>query len=302
MAATPAPGRPAPADQSTVATKTLKLRWPGTCVVCTTELGAGTSVLWDSDAKTATCGSCAPTPEPSAPEIDRGIAGASARRRYERDSERERRRKEATVARDAEWRTTVVDEHPIIGRIATVLTPKPVVGPESTAIRNWDKGAKGEELVGPVLEACPGVVVLHDRRVPKSKANIDHLVVGPSGIYVVDPKNYEGTLERRTAGTFFRPEARLYVGGRNQTKLVDGVLWQMSEVRKALGDDPMPIYGILCFVGPNWRRFFTRPLHVNGVAVMWPSKAAEEVQQPGPFDADKVTAVAALLAARLRPA
>ena len=264
-------------------------------------------MLWDSDAKTATCGSCAeatpaPPTELPAPEIDRGVAGASARRKYERDSERERRRKEAVVAKDEAWRAAIVDEHPIIGRLATVVTPKPVVGPESTAVRNWDKGAKGEELVGPVLDACPGVVVLHDRRVPKSKANIDHLVIGPSGIYVVDPKNYEGRLERHTAGTFFRLEARLYVGGRNQTKLVDGVLWQMSEVRKALGDDPMPIYGILCFVGPNWRRFFTLPLEVNGVAVMWPSKVAEEVQQPGPFDSEEVTTVAALLATRLRPA
>jgi hypothetical protein len=42
-----------------------------------------------------------------------------------------------------------------------------------------------------------GFVVFHDLHVPGSPANIDHLVVGPTGVFVVDSKAYTGTL---TAG------------------------------------------------------------------------------------------------------
>lgn len=56
-----------------------------------------------------------------------------------------------------------------------------------------------------------GVIALHDRRVPGTKGNIDHLAVGPGGVYIVDAKRYEGKVERRDVGSFFRPDARLYV-------------------------------------------------------------------------------------------
>jgi hypothetical protein len=273
-------------------------------VTCEAALAAGTEVTWDSDSKTATCAACsgAPAPVDEPPPIDRGVAGASARRKYEKDASREGRRKEAVVAADAQWRQEVVAKHPILGRVATALTEKPVVGPESAKVRNWAKGADGEELVGPILEACPGVVVLHDRRIPRSKANIDHLVVAPCGIYVVDPKNYEGLVERRVVGGWLHPEERLYVNNRNQTKLVEGVLWQMAEVRTVLGDEPVPIHGALCFVGPNWRRFFARPLSVRGIPVLWPAKVTELVSEPGPLDTAQVTDLAARLAKLLRPA
>ena len=47
-------------------------------------------------------------------------------------------------------------------------------------------GAEGEERVARDLEKRCGsdVVFLHDRRVPRSRANIDHLLVAPSGVWV----------------------------------------------------------------------------------------------------------------------
>jgi Nuclease-related domain len=34
-----------------------------------------------------------------------------------------------------------------------------------------------------------GWAVLHDLAVPRSRANIDHLVIGPGGVFVIDSKH-----------------------------------------------------------------------------------------------------------------
>ena len=64
----------------------------------------------------------------------------------------------------------------------------------SQSTRASRRGAPGEErLVGRLNElAGPLLRVLHDRRIPRSSANIDHLVVTPNGVYVVDAKRYRG--------------------------------------------------------------------------------------------------------------
>jgi Nuclease-related domain. len=36
--------------------------------------------------------------------------------------------------------------------------------------------------------------VVHDRRIPRSRANIDHIVIAPRGIYVIDTKHYKQKL------------------------------------------------------------------------------------------------------------
>ena len=63
---------------------------------------------------------------------------------------------------------------------------------------NWAKGAAGERLTGErLLTLSAEFVVLHDLHVPGSRANVDHLVIGPNGVFVVDSKAYTGKL---TAG------------------------------------------------------------------------------------------------------
>jgi len=44
---------------------------------------------------------------------------------------------------------------------------------------------------------------------------------------------------------------RLYIRGREQTKLLDGLASQIAEVTAALAavDAPVPVRGVLCFVG-----------------------------------------------------
>lgn len=54
----------------------------------------------------------------------------------------------------------------------------------------WERGATGERATAAELAglARRGWVVWHDLRVPASRANIDHVVVGRTGVWIVDTK------------------------------------------------------------------------------------------------------------------
>lgn len=73
-----------------------------------------------------------------------------------------------------------------------------------------------------LAEALDGFQALHGRRVPGTKGNLDHVVVASAGVFVVDAKRYQGRIEIRNRGWFFRPDDRLYVGRRDCSDLADG--------------------------------------------------------------------------------
>src|SRR5215212_1786597 len=59
---------------------------------------------------------------------------------------------------------------------------------------SWAQGAEGEEVVGRILEglAAKGWHVIHD--VSFGRGNIDHIVVGPGGIYTIETKSRAGKI------------------------------------------------------------------------------------------------------------
>jgi Nuclease-related domain len=66
----------------------------------------------------------------------------------------------------------------------------------------WRRGAVGERrtarLLGPLERH--GWAVLHDLAVPGSRANLDHLAIGPGGVFVIDSKQYRGRLQFDRSG------------------------------------------------------------------------------------------------------
>lgn len=60
----------------------------------------------------------------------------------------------------------------------------------------WEKGADGESRTAAALGLLgPEWTHWHDLRWPGRKlANIDHLAIGPGGIFVIDSKNWSGSL------------------------------------------------------------------------------------------------------------
>jgi hypothetical protein len=60
---------------------------------------------------------------------------------------------------------------------------------DSQETTNWRVGSSGEEVVGRKIETLAEEYdfgVLHDRRRPPTKANLDHLVITTAGVYVID--------------------------------------------------------------------------------------------------------------------
>ena len=87
-------------------------------------------------------------------------------------------------------------------------------------------------------------MVLHDRRIPRRTSNIDHIAVGPSGVFVIDTKRYQGArVKKAYLGPIWNPgPAQLMVQGRNRTNLVSKTLPQSEAVSRALdGSNGMPL-------------------------------------------------------------
>jgi hypothetical protein len=242
------------------AARPIRLRYAATCSSCSTPLPRGTLATWDRASKTATCNSCHGASAASASEliveVDRGMAGGSARREFQRRHDR----------REAQIR----NRHKRLGGVILALSSDP----QSTT--SWAVGARGEEIAGSSLDALreEGMAVLHDRRIPGSKANIDHIVISPAGVFVVDPKNYRGRVAQRDVGGLFRTDLRLYVGGRDKTSLVKGMDQQVAAVRAVLSEHQqwrnVPITPVLLFISPeNWSLLNFRPLRFGEVYVLW---------------------------------
>lgn len=176
-----------------------------------------------------------------------GAAGSSARREYARRKAKDEERIRAKWGR--------------LGGIAVALSD------ERQCTKAWAIGAVGEERLGTRLDSLVSedVAVLHDRRIPGTKANIDHIAITRAGIWVIDAKRYKGRPELKIEGGILRPRAeKLLVGRRDCTKLVDGVLKQVELVREVVS--AVPVAGVLCFVQDDWPliggAFTTREVHV----------------------------------------
>jgi hypothetical protein len=190
--------------------------------------------------------------------------------------------------------------HPRIGGLILAFTDDPAT---TTA---WARGAEGERMVGGRLDSLEsaGVVSLHDRRIPGSKANIDHIAVGPSGVFVIDTKRYRGEVAMRPTGTFWRPgPGKLYVGRRDRSKLIDNMASQVAAVERALaGLDLAPsVTPMLYFAGAEWG-WFARPFVLSGVWVGWATAMAEVVAAPGALYMDQINVIAGSIARSLPPA
>lgn len=59
----------------------------------------------------------------------------------------------------------------------------------------WLAGANGEKVTALYLRPLilRGWVILHDRSIPGMRANIDHILIGPGGLFIVDSKMWRKT-------------------------------------------------------------------------------------------------------------
>jgi len=166
-------------------------------------------------------------------------------------------------------------------------------GPERA---RWERGAEGEAIVGAAIAGVPGLGLLHDRAMPRRRANIDHIAIAPAGIYVIDAKHYRGEPRVDTIDG----ARRLFVGAADATELVDAVRWQARAVDAILGESGVPVRAILCFVGASWS--ISNGLLIDGVGVTSPDRLVTLLRAPGPLDATAIAELRARLDAALSPA
>ena len=151
-----------------------------------------------------------------------------------------------------------------------------------------------------------GFAVLHDRRIPGTRANIDHIVVSPAGVFVVDTKNWSGRVEQRDVGGWFKTDLRLYVGGRDRTKHLAGMNSQLEAVKDALAARAdwreVPVTGAFCFMSSeNWSLLDRRPLRFGAVYVLWGKALGRLIRAEGSLTSAQVAEVERTLALALPP-
>ncbi len=168
--------------------------------------------------------------------------------------------------------------------------------------RDWRAGAVGESIVGRLLAELDdrGVRAVHDRRVPGSLGNIDHIAVTPRGVYVIDAKNYSGHPRVEAEPGADPTPRRLFIGRDDHTHLVHAVRGQVRVVKGALDDPTVPVRGVLCFVGAEWQ--VLNGYLVDKVGITSTDGLAALLVIPGPLNATRVDALHQRLTTTLEPA
>jgi Nuclease-related domain len=160
----------------------------------------------------------------------------------------------------------------------------------------WDKGARGERKTGDYLSHLSerGFVLLHDRQIPGSRANIDHLAIGPTGVFVIETKNLSGKVEVI--------QDRLYVSDRLRTPYVDETYREAFAAQVALREllEPLKatVVPVLCIHGARMPWF---DHGVAGVRLVSGSQLERLVNEgPAILSDEQVQQIATLADRRLR--
>ncbi|MDF7806697.1 nuclease-related domain-containing protein [Pontiellaceae bacterium B12219] len=138
---------------------------------------------------------------------------------------------------------------------------------------NYLKGAKGEEWVAHELAFLNAeYTVFNGLRFGGGKENFDHIIVGPAGLFVVETKNWKGSVEFR--------EGRLYAGGiepsRPPLKQVKAATAELMAFMDDAGCGAIPLHSVLCFLGTQLPQDI---MNVNGVVVCKGEKLIEVLQE-----------------------
>jgi len=166
------------------------------------------------------------------------------------------------------------------------------LSPEPGSTRDWARASRGELRVGAALTrlADDWVYALHDRRIPGRRLNIDHIAVGPSGVFVIDAKHQPGpeVEVRPPAPGAFGLVERLLVCGRDRTDFLGAMQRQVMAVQSALESmpdgPPVHVRPMLCFAHtrlPLWRRLSVDNVPIVGVRAM-----SRMVREDGPLDVE----------------
>jgi hypothetical protein len=232
-----------------------------------------------------------------------GRPGRSALVAYRRRRALER----AAWTRSLAWRAPLVGAAAITAAVLGARAGLPRVGLAGLAVavlvgwrlrfrpseqaRTWQRGGQGERHTARLLDCLTrdGYVVFHDLAVPGSDANLDHLVIGRSGVFVIDSKQWTGEVRQGADGLVWHNHYCL-------DRTLEIVRWEADTVGRLLSTRAA---GLLCVHGAHIQG---GGLDTQGVAIV-PAQLLRSALGDDPVlsDAD-VNLLAAAARSRLRPA
>ncbi|MBN2161866.1 MAG: NERD domain-containing protein [Pontiellaceae bacterium] len=138
---------------------------------------------------------------------------------------------------------------------------------------NYLKGAKGEEWVAHELAFLSAeYTVFNGLRLGGGKQNFDHIIVGPGGVFVVETKNWKGSVEFR--------DGKLFAGGKEPSRpplrQVKAATAELVAYVDDAGGSELPVHSVLCFLGT---RLPEEVMNVNGVVVCSGTRLLEVLQE-----------------------
>ena len=146
---------------------------------------------------------------------------------------------------------------------------------------NFLKGAKGEEWVARELSFLSSeYTIFNGLRLRGAQQNLDHVVVAPAGIFVVETKNWKGSVEFR--------DGKLYAGGKEPSRpplrQVKSATAELVAYLDKASCAELPVHSVLCFLGTKLPEDL---MNVNGVVVCRGTRLTEVLQEtfdePVPF-------------------
>ncbi len=126
-------------------------------------------------------------------------------------------------------------------------------------IDRFEAGGEGERITAAALVELPDeYLVHHDLHIEGSDANVDHVVVGPTGVYVIDTKHWAGRATTRKGPP---PPGR-----HPQRRALTNLAWETACVAGALAPTgvPMPV-PVMSMTGTG---IGDRALEINGTWVL----------------------------------
>lgn len=133
--------------------------------------------------------------------------------------------------------------------------------PLSPRSRPWFKGAEGELAVGRILARLgPEWTVLHAVPVGAGASDIDHVLIGPAGVFTLNTKNHSGQ-------TVWVGERAVLVAGQKQHHL-SHARHEAARAAKRLSaavGEPVQVTAVLVLVDPKQLTIKQRPAEVNVV-------------------------------------
>ena len=160
----------------------------------------------------------------------------------------------------------------------------------SEQARSWRRGAHGERRTARLLRrlARDGFVILHDLAVPGADANLDHLVIGPTGVFVIDSKQWTGSVHQSPDGLVWHNHYRL-------DRSLATVRREAEALGRLLG---IPAAPLVCVHGAH----VNGGLYAQGVAIVPADRLRDALGHDRVLSEVDVELYAATARMRLRPA